>query len=215
MSSLESYRSLLNKAILNRDVASANLGSTVAKLGLADRNLSLSKEGLAFFTKAANRAQEQVSGVIATVVTTALHIVHGEEYEFRVKFVTRRNSTEADLILVKNGHEVDPLGNSGLGVANIIAIALRAAFIIMEGKRDKFLALDEPTAALKVGKQALAGEMLQSLCQKLGFQILLTTHSPELAEYGDKIYCVSMDGNGISSTREITDKAEIRELLEA
>ena len=214
MSSSINYEPLLSEArtrlaSVKRDLATAEFRLEVTEI--VRRTL---EEALDFFTTAANTAQQKVSGVISTVVTSALHIVHGTEYRFDVRFVKRRNSTEADLVLVKNGHDVDPLGNSGLGVANIIAIALRAAFIIMEGKREKFLALDEPTAALRVGRQALAGEVLLGLCQKLGFQILLTTHSPELAECGDVAYYVSMNGAGVSSVRLIEDKSEIRGLME-
>ena len=212
--SLKDWNELLSKAKARRSLARTDLAAAEAGLVIAERAVSCRKAALDLFTRAANVAQEKVSGVIAQVVTSALHVVHGPEYTFMVKFVTRRNSTEADLLLSKNGHLVDPLGNSGLGVANIIAIALRAAFIVMEGKRERFMALDEPTAALMVGKQALAGEVLQGLCQKLGFQIFLTTHSVELAEYGDRVYYNSMDTKGISSVRLIEDKDEIRTLLE-
>lgn len=214
MNTLTDLRSLLNKADSRRQLIESDLVKAGRDLEQAEARHAARKEALAFFTKCANAAQEKVSGIIATVVTSALHIVHGPEYEFQVKFVIRRNSTEADLVLMKKGHEVDPLGNSGLGVANIIAISLRAAFIVMEGKRERILLLDEPTAALRVGKQHLAGKMLQGLCSKLGFQILLPTHSVELAECADKVYFVDMNKDGISSARLVENRDEIRSLME-
>lgn len=214
MSTLQTWKQQLDKARARQHVVVADLICAEAELVKVEKSLALRKEALVFFTKAANMAQERVSGLISTVVTSALHIVHGPQYEFIVRFVTRRNSTEADLLLMKGKNEVDPLGNSGLGVANIIAMAMRPAFILLEGKKEKFMVLDEPTAALMVAKQSAAGEVLRNLCEKLGFQIVLTTHSPELAECGDVVYHVEMDDNGISAAREIQDRDEIRLLME-
>lgn len=215
MSMLKSWRELLNKAEVNRDKVKADLSSTIQHIERNKQLLEARREALAIITEAAKSAQEQVSGVLESVVTSALQIVNGPEYEFKINFVVRRNSTEADMVLLKRGHEVDPLGNSGLGVANIIAIALRAAFILLEQRFDRVLVLDEPTAALMIAKQALAGEVLQKMCKELGFQIILTTHSTELAECGDKIYHVFMDNKGISKAREVTDRSEIKVLMEA
>ena len=214
MDTLRDFGELLNEALARKKQVVTGLLRTEEDLIFCGERLQLQKEALDFFTKTANAAQEQVAGVISTIVTSALHIVNGTEYEFKVRFVRRRNSTEADLVLFKNGHEVDPLGNSGLGVADIIAISLRAGFIIMEGKRDKFLSLDEPTAALRVGRQVLAGEMLQGLCRELGFQILLTTHSVELAECADRAFHVTMNSKGEAVARLIENKDEIRALME-
>lgn len=214
MNTLKNFKSLLAEATAEKGRVEKSLRLVDDRLEALTKLQRLQSSALEFFTRMANAAQNQVAGVISEVVTSAVQIVNGPEYEFKVKFVMRRNSTEADLILVKNGHEVDPLGNSGLGVANIIAIALRAGFIVMEGRRDRFLALDEPTAALRVGRQTAAGEMLQGLCQRLGFQILLTTHSVELAEMVDRAYHVSMSQEGEARARLIEDKREIRNLME-
>lgn len=213
MSTLNDFEQLLNDASSQVTSKERELIHTDQLLAAEEGTLVIRKEALDIIVKTANKAQQQVSGIIAAIVTSALHITHGTSYEFDVKFVTRRNSTEADLVLMKKGHVVDPLGNSGLGVANIIAIALRAGFIIMENKTEKFMALDEPTAALAGWRQPLAGEMLLGLCQKLGFQILLTTHSMPLAECADRAYFISMDSSDIASARLIENKEEIRVLM--
>jgi DNA repair exonuclease SbcCD ATPase subunit len=214
MSTLQDWKKQLGEA--ESRIALRKRDRAIAADALVKREelLVVRKEALTFFTTAANTAQRKVSGVISAIVTNGVRLVHGKEYEFEVRFVTRRNSTEADLVLKKNGHEVDILGNSGLGVANIIAITTRAALILLGGRRDRFMLLDEPTAALMVSKQELAGKVLQALCKNMGFQIMLTTHSPELAECADRVYHVSMNGAGESSVKLIQDKSEIRSLVE-
>jgi len=214
MSTLQDWKKLLNNAEYRIYISKRDRATAAVSLSQAEELLAIRKETLTFFTTAANAAQRKVSGVISAVVTNGVRLVHGKEYEFEVKFATRRNSTEADLVLKKNGHEVDILGNSGLGVANIIAITTRAALILLGGRRDRFMLLDEPTAALMVSKQELAGKVLQALCKNMGFQIMLTTHSPELAECADRVYHVSMNGAGESSVKLIQDKSEIRSLVE-
>ena len=214
MSSLLNWKKLHGEAESRIALVKRDRTRATDSLSKAEDMLIIRKGALDFFTTAANTAQKKVAGVISSVVTNGLRIVHGPEYEFQVKFVTRRNSTEADLVLLKNEHEVDPLGNSGLGVANIIAITTRAAFILMDGTKSRFMLLDEPTAALAVGRQKLAGSVLQTLCRRMGFQIMLTTHSAELAECGNVVYHVSMNSKGESSVRLIEDKSEIRTLME-
>ncbi len=214
MSSLTNWQKQQDKAEAKVAVLEGFILETQEQIADSHRRMVLSTKARDLFVKAAGEAQEQISTTIASIVTTALHIVFDQTYEFAVKFVVRRGSTEADLLLMKNGKEVDPLGNSGLGVANIIAIALRAAFIVLRGDVKKFMSLDEPTAALMVSKQVLAGDVLKTLCEKLGFRIVLTTHSPELACCADRVYLIGMDSKGISSAKVVESHDEIRSSME-
>jgi DNA repair exonuclease SbcCD ATPase subunit len=211
--SLYSWSLQLDKVAVIKQIAEKNVAVKEKEVAAHVSKLQTSQKVLSIFVTAANRAQEEVSGAIENVVTSALQAVFGADYAFRINFVQRRSSTEADMVLVKGENEVDPLDNSGLGAANVVAVALRAAFIALDGTVSRFMSLDEPTAALMLKKQALAGGVLRSLCDKLEFQILLTTHSIELAECADSVYYVEQGNGGRAKVRRI-EIDSIREILE-
>lgn len=214
ISTLTNWQKQLAELEVVKKIATKEKADLDAKISMLGKHAVMLDRASVVFKTAASVAQQKVSGTIANIVTSALHIVFGTDYQFKINFVERRNTIEADLMLDKQGHEVDPTGNSGLGVANIIAIALRAAFIMIDGKTSKFMSLDEPTAALMLSKQRLAGEVIQVLCKKLGFQILLTTHSPELGECADRVYFVSMNNKGISKVKLLDDPGDVRKHME-
>ena len=211
--SLHSWTLLLDKVELLKQIAEKNVAVKEKELTAHASKLGTSQKVLNIFVTAANMAQEEVSGAIETVVSSALQAVFGPDYKFRINFVQRRSSTEADMVLVKGENEVDPLDSSGLGAANVVAVALRAAFIALDGTVARFMSLDEPTAALMLKKQALAGGVLRSLCDKLNFQILLTTHSIELAECADSVYYVEQGNGGRAKVKRI-EIDSVREVLE-
>lgn len=213
-STLSGWKQQLNNVGVQRSVATAKLANYRDELTHVETYLSNLQQVKDLFMEAARKSQDQVSGTISHIVTTALHTVFDASLEFKVAFVERRGGTEADLLLFKNGKDVDPLGNSGLSIANVIAIALRAAFIILNGKVDRFMLLDEPTAAVMVSKQRLVGEMLQVLCKKFKFKILLTTHSVRLAECADTGYFVSMNSKGVATAKLLDYPGQIRDFME-
>ena len=57
----------------------------------------------------AEQTQQHIEIQISTVVSSALAAVFPEPYEFKLKFVQRRNKTEADLLFIKNGNECDDI----------------------------------------------------------------------------------------------------------
>jgi hypothetical protein len=61
----------------------------------------------------AKAVQKEAHDKIAGVVTRCLATVFEEPYEFKIKFNRARGRTEADLIFIRNGREVDPMRWSG------------------------------------------------------------------------------------------------------
>ena len=76
----------------------------------------------------AETTQKRIEYHISSLVSTALASVFPNPYTFDLKFVQRRNKTEADLVFSKNGNATsDILNNGGGGVADIASLALRIA----------------------------------------------------------------------------------------
>jgi DNA repair exonuclease SbcCD ATPase subunit len=101
---------------------------------------------------------------------------------------------ECDLVFVKNGNEYKPLDSCGYGAADVASFALRIAYWSL-GNTRPVLIWDEPFRQLDKKKQEMAAEMVAKLSKQLGIQIIIITHSDELAECADKVFKVSMENN--------------------
>jgi DNA repair exonuclease SbcCD ATPase subunit len=129
----------------------------------------------------------------------ALATVFPDPYTFSLRFVERRNTTEADLIFSKNGNETDDLLNTGGGgVADIASFALRIALWSLKKSRATFI-LDEPDKFLhNPDYQEKASSMMKELCEKMGIQIILVSDQERIIAAADKVIRIE-NRNGVSS----------------
>lgn len=160
------------------------------KQNLKDEDLTLRSvlDDLGHITKAqdilqkvAESCQERAHKQIACVVTECLESVFGDgSYDFQILFDRKRGKTEARLVFVRNGAEIDPLTASGGGVVDVASFALRLACLVLSRPRRRlFLCLDEPLKHLSAEYREKMGEMVLKLSRKLGVQILMVTHVEE------------------------------------
>lgn len=129
----------------------------------------------------AEAVQKEAHERVASIVTQCLKAVFGEDaYTFEIRFVQRRNKTEADLVLRRGDLVLSPLEEAGGGVCDIVALALRiAALVLAQPRRRQFLALDEPLKHLSGNHREAVASLLEQLSEELGIQMLLITHFTE------------------------------------
>jgi len=152
------------------------------------------EEARTIFQKASQVTQTQLSKKISSIVSSALAAVFEEPYTFVVEFVSRRNTTECDLMFEKNGKRKSPLASCGYGAADIASLALRVAYWKLDGESRNVLVLDEPTRNLDVSKQPLASMMIKNLSRmEGGLQFIIVTHQRPLAESADRQFKVIKD----------------------
>ncbi len=147
----------------------------------------------------AEQLQKKIEFQISHLVTTALAAVFPDPWEFQLRFVQRRNKTEADLIFIKNGKETDDiLFSGGGGVADVAAnIALPLAIWSIRKTRNVML-WDEPTKYLHNPEyQKNASALIKEVSEKLGIQIILVTDQKNLLNNADKVFTVE-NRKGIS-----------------
>jgi DNA repair exonuclease SbcCD ATPase subunit len=146
----------------------------------------------------AKSTQEKIEICISNLVSMALATVFPDPYAFTLRFVERRNTTEADLIFSKNDNETDDLLNTGGGgVADIASFALRIALWSLKKTRATFI-LDEPDKFLHNPEyQTKASELMHELCEKMDIQIILVSDQERIIAAADKVIRVS-NKNGIS-----------------
>lgn len=126
----------------------------------------------------AEAVQQQAHGQVAAIVTRCLRAVFGEgAYEFKIEFRQARGKTEAWLLLVRNGIEVDAVDAAGGGVVDVVSFALRLACLMLSvPRRRRLLILDEPFRHLSANYIPAARQLLERLSEEFAVQIILVTH---------------------------------------
>jgi len=130
----------------------------------------------------AQLTQKELEYHISEVVTLALQAVFPRPYKLILKFVLRRNRTEADILLEdEEGNQVSPMDATGGGVVDIASFALRIALWTLSKPRLRnTIILDEPFRFLSSDLQNKAGAMLRELSDKLKIQFIIITHEEQL-----------------------------------
>ena len=137
--------------------------------------------------------QQQVHRRIAEIVTRCLNAVFDEPYEFLIRFDRKRGKTEARLVFVRDGVELDdPMNEVGGGVIDVASLGLRLACLVMTRPRlRRLLVLDEPWKNLRgVDYRRRVKTMLLRLAEELDVQFVINTDIPEF-QLG---YVVDLDG---------------------
>jgi DNA repair exonuclease SbcCD ATPase subunit len=158
-----------------------------------NRNRMLALEqALVFVQDVAQKTQEQLVLHIQDVVNTALDTCFPDEYVFNLVFEIKRNKTEARLVFMKNGFEIDPMEASGGGVVDVASFALRIAAWSL-GKTNNVICLDEPMKFLSRDLQPRAGEILQEISKKLGIQFIMVSHVADIIQSADRVFEINLN----------------------
>lgn len=175
----EKFWSRVQEAKRQRDAAKEALNDVEKRLELSEETVKQWVEVQKVVQEAAQRVQTEVHSQIADVVTRCLAAVFGPSYEFGIEFERKRGKTEARTFFRKDGHEIDPTEESGFGVVDVAAFALRLACLkLHQPPVAPVLLLDEPFRCLDPINRPRIAELLEVLSREMGVQIILVTHDP-------------------------------------
>jgi hypothetical protein len=152
----------------------------------------------------ASQTQKHIEIQISTLVSSCLAAIFPEPYEFQLRFVKRRNKTEADLVFIKNGKESDDiLFVGGGGVADVAAnIAFPLAIWSIKKTRNTML-LDEPSKFIHSPEyQERASQLIKEVSDKLKLQFIIISDQSSMTKNADKVFKVELV-KGISHVKEI------------
>lgn len=134
------------------------------------------------------KVQQNLEVQLTPVVNAVLASVMSEDqYTLNLAYNSRGKTSKVNQVffeLSKNGIPITNLTKeeSG-GVVQIIAMALRWSFVLLNKLNRKILILDEPVVALSTCEynyQDRFRDILEKLVEEFGFQIIMSTHSDSL-----------------------------------
>lgn len=146
----------------------------------------------------AHMTQDKLKFHISDLVSLALSSVFPYPYTFEVDFVSRRNRIEMDVYFKKNGVLMDPMAAAGGGAVDLGSLSLRPSIYSLIDRNRKprpILFLDEPLKWLKGSDLPKKGsEMIRQFYTRLGIQVIMVSHDPELIDNADKVITVELKG---------------------
>jgi hypothetical protein len=154
----------------------------------------------------AQKTQENLEYHISHLISLALASVWPDPYQFVVKFVNRRNRTECDLKLSRNGEECDPIDSAGGGVCDVVSFALQISYLLMKPSLRRTILCDEQFSFLHSPMlQRNCSEMVKTLSERTKMQIILVSGQSEITEYADKQFKARLV-NSVTEVRESYNK---------
>ena len=166
-----------------------NITTLTEQLEIAENRYNNALKAREIITTVAKDTQQQLEIRITNIVTMALAAVFPDPYQFVLRFTERRNQTEADLLLVRDGEEVSPIDATGGGVLDVVSFVLRVAILLMSNYR-RIIILDEPFRHLSEDLQPKASEMMKMLSDKLGVQFIMVSHEDGIIGSADNVITI-------------------------
>jgi DNA repair exonuclease SbcCD ATPase subunit len=143
--------------------------------------------------------QKELEYHVSELATLALTAIFPDPYTLTLSFDIKRNRSEARLLLTRGGQMLDPMYETGGGVVDVCAFALRVSlWSLMRNKTRGVIIMDEPFKNLSKGLQERASLLLQTVSKKLNLQFIIVTHEAELIKCADRVFEVSQK-DGIST----------------
>lgn len=186
---LDVYRGQVNAKLAEYELARATFKQEREELIAAEEAAVDAEEAQRVLQLVAQTVQQKAHDRIAGVVTRCLETVFPEDpYEFKVIFEQKRGRTEARLIFMRRGKEIDPISASGGGAVDIAAFALRVSCIMLSKPPvRRLLVMDEPFRFVSPEYRDRVRLMIEGLAEELKMQFVYVTHMTEL-ETGTVIY---------------------------
>lgn len=184
MTNLTKVRNHINQLLGQLHHIQSSLEETKRDLETSRNHLHHVEQAQHIFQQASQEIQKQAHQRIASVVSQCLESVFegSDTYGLRIHFEQKRGRTEARLVLVKNGNEIDdPLNSDSGGVVDVAAFALRLSCIMMTKPRvNRVLIMDEPFKFVSAEYRENVRHLLETLSEEFHVQFILVTHIREL-----------------------------------
>jgi len=189
-------RRLAENALLERQASEAD-----DRMIEVVSSLEVGQQALVFLERVANARRGAMKGKIETVVTEALRLIYGPDYSVELTYCMKNNRSNLDVELVRKtavGEVRRGLGGFGGGVADTISVPMRLMVLIGSRQTDRVCALDECWKHIDPDRVELVAQFLRALSDRLGVQLLISSHHERMVDVADRAYHVTEeDGRSI------------------
>ena len=130
-------------------------------------------EARAIIMSVSENTQNLMIKYFESLITPLLRAIWLDSREFKMAFLQRRNVTECDVWIEKDGNRADIFASSGGGMADVISLGCRLGMMVLEQKTRKIFILDEPFSSLNsIQYQEAVSKVVKELSDKLGIQFI-------------------------------------------
>jgi len=167
-----------DKLLVSYNTAHRDCKVEKQRLKQAEDTLSYAEAAQTITQHIAQTIQQQAHKRIEGVVSKCLEAVFGDEYGFKINFERKRGRTEAVLMLLKDGHEIeDALNSDSGGVVDVAAFALRLSNIVLaKPTLNRIIIMDEPFRNLDIENRDNVRLLLEELAEDFKVQFIIVTH---------------------------------------
>jgi len=190
------YNKQIQKLTAERDLLKSQVRQKRYRLTLGEKEVRYLKEARTFIVEIAKKTQGNFKGVVERLVTVALQSTFDDRnFEFKLRFENKANRTQVVPVIMEDGVEWVAKNDMGGGLIDVVSFALRLILWSMQEKESRgVFVLDEPFKFMdKKGLVEKIGPMLQEF-SKMGIQIIMCTHEPELKNIADRSFNIRFDG---------------------
>lgn len=145
---------------------------------------------------------------LAALGSQGLSSIWGDDRQVVLDSTIKRGVANLDVALVKGGERVRLKGGSGGSVVQVLASILRVLTALSNPNWRLLFVLDEPFSMVATQQRPALCELVRGLQQRLGFQLIFSSHEDELLEAADTAYFIRGDGQGTADQLKTLEKEE-------
>ncbi|MEE9214905.1 MAG: hypothetical protein V3U54_08945 [Thermodesulfobacteriota bacterium] len=197
------------KAKINQQIGECNALRTKKeqvelRLMEIDTKIQTHENASIFLQTLSDETRQMIINKMSNIVTDALKQVLDKNLAFEMQLSTERNQVDIKFLVkdttMNKSYEI--LNSFGGGLADIVSFPLRVSLLLKWSPQlSRVLIMDETFKAVDVTNQAFLGEFIRQLSEKLRLQIILVTHSSEIASKAHKQFKVN-NAKGVSTVNE-------------
>ncbi len=161
--------------------------------------LDLRVKAIEYVERVASEERLDVKERIEELITSCLHEVYDDSYSIEFCYGMRASRTSVEITLVRRcpdglvvQRDIDGFGG---GVADSISLPLKVVVLLNDDSIAKVLIADEPGKHLDQGRVEKFAKFLKVISNRLGIQIIMSSHHVCMDDYADSINYISLVGS--------------------
>lgn len=161
--------------------------------------LEICSKAIEFIEKVSTEERRVVKKKVEELITSCLHEVFDDTYSVEFEYGMKRSKTSVEVhsirkcedgVVVKR--QIDGIGG---GVADAISLPLKLIVLLNDSDLDRIFVIDEPGKHLSVNHVPKFANFLSTISQKLGVQIIMSSHHTCMNKFADSINEVFLEGS--------------------